>query len=285
MNAATERYSISLAEWLAPTIFMLCFAWLCWHLPAFSLDWFPPEKESLFDQLSAQFTRNDWTPWLGGLFGGFADIVDYIALIGLPISAAIGIAGVRPAPMEQGDWNLLDRFSIFLGRVTMIVIVALLFVMINEVFWRYIFNDGTLWANEASLWMGGFIFLFAGLYAMQQRSHIRIFILYDVLPRWAQRACDTISVVLIGIFAFAMVWGGYGEAAKQLARWETLGTAFDPPIPSTLNPTILIIVCLVFLQSLSNLIRDWNKEPETHTDEFDQDEIEAIKKTLDRRDD
>ncbi len=83
----------------------------------------------------------------------------------------------------------LDRLSVFIGRVTMMLIVLLVSVMLYEVVLRYVFERPTLWANELSLWMAGFVFLLAGLYAMQQRSHIRIFLLYDMMPRWLQRIC------------------------------------------------------------------------------------------------
>ena len=117
---------------------------------------------------------------------------------------------------------------------------------------------------------------------MQQRSHIRIFLLYDLLPRNLQRACDTISTFLIITFAFFLIYGGYGEAKAKFLRWETFGTIFDPPIPSTLKPLVLLVVSLVAIQSLLNLINDWNKEPEVHTaaDDIDKDEIERLKKSV-----
>ncbi len=46
--------------------------------------------------------------------------------------------------------------------------------------------------------------------------------------------------------------------------------------PGDVKPAILIIICLVAIQALSNLIADWNKAPEHHTpaDDIDEDEIE-----------
>ena len=170
----------------------------------------------------------------------------------------------------------------FIGRVTMLLIALLVGVMMYEVVLRYVFERPTLWANELSLWMAGFVFILAGFYAMQQRSHIRIFLLYDMMPRGFQKACDTVSTFLILLFAFFLVYGGYGEAKAKLLRWETFGTVFDPPIPATLKPLVLLVVCLVAAQALLNLINDWNKEPEIHTaaDDIDQDEVERLKKTV-----
>lgn len=268
----------TLIEWLVPLGFIACAGWLVWHIPAFILDWYPPDT-SQADNLRGLHGRNDVTPGMAGPFGGEADWIDYLSLIGIPIFLVLGVRTVRRAPMEFESTRSADRLSVFIGRVTMMLIVCLCGVMLYEVFVRYVLNAATLWANELSLWIAGFIFLTAGLYAMQQRSHIRIFLLYDVCPRWLQRVFDTISTVLIVLFAFFVVYGGYGEALDKFHRWETFGTAFDPPIPATLKPAVLIVICLVAIQSVVNLISDWNAEPVIHTaaDDIDEDELERLR--------
>jgi len=273
-----EKNSAGLVEWLVPLAFILCAGWVTWHLPAFILDFWPPDP-SQADNLRGLHHRNDVAPGLGGLFGGEADIIDYLALIGIPLFGFFGVRTVHRAPMEFADGSSLDRVSVFIGRVTMMIIVLLVSVMMYEVFMRYVIEAPTLWANELSLWFAGFVFLCAGLYAMQQRSHIRIFLLYDICPRWLQRLFDTISTGLIVLFALSLIYGGYGEAFDKLHRWETFGTAFDPPIPATIKPMILIVVALVAIQSVVNLITDWNAEPVVHTaaDEIDEDELEHLK--------
>jgi len=184
--------------------------------------------------------------------------------------------------MEIDEYPAIDRMAMFIGRVTMLLIAIVVCVMMYEVILRYVFERPTLWANEMSLWLAGFVFILAGFYAMQQRSHIRIYLLYDMFPRSMQRICDTVSTLLIVGFAFFLVYGGYGEAKAKMLRWETFGTAFDPPIPATLKPLVLIVVTLVAIQSVLNLIADWNKEPEIHSaaDDIDQDELERLKKSV-----
>ena len=105
-----------------------------------------------------------------------------------------------------------------------VAVGVLVLVMFYEVVSRYIFSAPTLWANELSWWIAAFIYLFAGLYAMQQRSHIRIYIIYDIMPRWMQKTSDVISVALIGVFVFALVWGGYNDAVRRMLRMETLSS-------------------------------------------------------------
>ncbi len=165
----------------------------------------------------------------------------------------------------------------------MIMIISMTCIMLYEVFLRYAIEAPTLWANELTLWIAGFVFLCSGLYAMQQRCHIRIFLLYDVVPRWMQRAFDIISAGLVVIFAFFMVYGSYKQVfVTKFYKWEMFGTAFDPPIPATLQPMVLIIIVLIAIQAVINVISDWNLEPTVHTsaDDIDEEELEAIKKTL-----
>lgn len=274
-----EQRSGSLVEWLVPLAFVFCAGWVVWHIPAFTLDFRPPQDPSQFDKLSALFKRNDVTPNLPGLFGGFADAVDWAALLLLPVVTVFGVMTVHRAPMEFESWRTADRLAVFIGRVTMMLIVCLSLVMLYEVFVRYVLNAATLWANELSLWIAGFIFLCSGLYAMQQRSHIRIFLLYDATPRWLQRTFDSISTLLIVAFAFFLIYGGYGEAFDKFYRWETFGTAFDPPIPATLKPMVLVVMTLVAIQAVVNLISDWNTEPVDHSvaDDIDEDELRRLR--------
>ena len=166
--------------------------------------------------------------------------------------------------IEHEITGWVDRLNFWFSRFSMWLVAVVIAVMSYEVIARYIFERPTIWANELSLWLAGMIYLFAGLYAMQQRSHIRIFILYDIAPRWLRKCFDVISTLCLIGFCAAVVWGGYGEAEAKLLRWETFGTAFDPPIPATMKPLVLLTVIVLAIQSVSNLIYDWNREPESH---------------------
>lgn len=202
-----------------------------------------------------------------------------LAITGTMLSAALYLSDTRGS-IEPQQAGFFDILSLVTSRIAMISIGLIVLVMFYEVVSRYAFEAPTLWANELSLWIAALVFLIAGQYAMQQRSHIRIYVIYDIMPRWMQKTADCISVGLIVGFTFALVWGGYNDAMTRMLRMETFGTAWDPPIPGILKPAILGIIVLVTIQSVSNLIADWDKEPEPHTDELDEQEIENIRRTL-----
>ena len=202
------------------------------------------------------------------------------AMLGVLIFASVWLSDFK-GDIEPERAGFFDILSLILSRAAMILIGLIVLVMFYEVISRYIFARPTLWANELSLWIAAFVFLLSGQYAMQQRSHIRIYVIYDVMPRWMQKTADVISVGLITGFFVALVWGGYNDALRRMLRMETFGTAWDPPIPGTVKPAILIIIGLVTLQAISNLIADWNKAPEHHSaDDIDEVEIENMRRAL-----
>ncbi|MDH5411597.1 MAG: TRAP transporter small permease [Alphaproteobacteria bacterium] len=173
--------------------------------------------------------------------------------------------------VEHERTGPVDLITWAFSRVAMWAPAFVVMIIFYEVVMRYVFVKPTLWVNEMSLWVAGGIYLTAGLYAMQQRSHIRIFLLYDMVPRWLQKTFDIISALCIWLFATAVIWGGYGEASAKLMRWERFGTAWDPPIPATIKPLILLTLVFLAIQTLSNLINDWNRMPEHHTPADDLD--------------
>jgi TRAP-type C4-dicarboxylate transport system permease small subunit len=166
--------------------------------------------------------------------------------------------------VEHPKTSWIDWISIAVSRVAMFIVAFIVAIMFYEVVMRYVFRKPTLWVNEMSLWTAGMVYLLAGLYVMQQRGHIRIFILYDMVSRNVQRLFDLLSTVFICLFSAAIVWGGSKEAWDKMMRWETFGTAWDPPIPATMKPLVLITVVLIAIQAVANLVADWGKDKQVH---------------------
>ena len=278
-----EQKPGNIKEWIFPFLFVFCAGWAIWHAPAYILDLWPhDDATSLTVQITEIHKRKDVTPNLPGLFG-VADIADWVALLALPFIFYLGVKSLVPAQMEFPHYSRIDKIAMFVGRIVMILIISMTSVMLYEVFVRYALEKPTLWANELTLWIGGFVFMLSGVYAMQQRSHIRIFILYDVMPRWMQHVCDVLWVALLWFFASCLVFGSYKQVfINKFYKWQTFGTAFDPPIPATIQPTILIVICLISIQATLNLVADWKRDPSEllEKDLVDQEELEALKKSV-----
>lgn len=177
---------------------------------------------------------------------------------------------------ERKGW--IDAVTWRISRVAMLLPAIIVVIMMLEVFMRYVLEKPTIWVNELSLWMGGWIYLTAGVYAMQQRSHIRITLLYDIVPRWLRKTFDVLSTSLIVCWGLATIYGASSEAWDALINWERFGTAWDPPIPAVSQPLILVVMTIVCLQAVSNLILDWNDDEDSAVDEDMLSEIDQVKK-------
>ena len=253
-----------------------------WHAPAYILDFIPPANPSLLDQMSELHERKDVAPGLSGLFGGTADLIDWAALVLMPIVFFIGVRTVRCAHMEYEHWRPIDRIALFVGRVTMLLIVSMTAVMLYEVFSSLRLRGADAVGERADAVDCGVRVPVLGVYAMQQRCHIRIFLLYDAVPRWMQHTFDVISVLMLVMFACFLIFGSFYQVfVVKFYKWEMFGTAFDPPIPATVQPMILIVISLIAVQAVINLISDWSLEPTVHkpADDIDEDELEAIKRS------
>jgi len=177
---------------------------------------------------------------------------------------------------KQRGW--VDAFTWRFSRIAMVLPGLIVIIMMYEVFMRYVLELPTNWVNEMSLWMGGWVYLLAGIYAMQQRSHIRITMLYDVVPRWLRKFFDVLSTVLIILWVAATIWGGFNEAWEALITWERFDSAWAPPIPAITQPLVLLITLIVGIQAVSNLIMDWNEEGDGMEVDEMQVEIEELKR-------
>ena len=168
---------------------------------------------------------------------------------------------------EHAQTGWVDAVTAKISRVAMWMSAVIVAIIFYEVVARYIFASPTLWAYELSWWLAGVLYLLSGLYVMQQRAHIRITLVYDMLPRPLRRACDVVALVVLVAFCLAVVWGGYGEALAKLMRWEGLGSAWNPPIPATIKPLILITLVLLAVQAASNLYFDWREDADDRPDD------------------
>lgn len=83
-----------------------------------------------------------------------------------------------------------------------IVLPAIGLVMITDVILRYIFNSPFIWSLEFGQWMLLFIFVAAVPECTRRHGHIRMELLYVVMPRWFR----TFVAFLYALIAGGLFW-------------------------------------------------------------------------------
>jgi TRAP-type mannitol/chloroaromatic compound transport system permease small subunit len=170
----------------------------------------------------------------------------------------------QTADDEPRRITIIDKITLYMSSMLMFVVFIIMMIMFYEVVMRYLFRAPTLWVEELSRWLGGVIFLLAGLYAMQQRAHIRVVILYDIVSRPVQRVLDLVATGCIVFFCYAAATGYAKNAMTKISTWELYGSAWNPPIPATMKPLIVIACTWMAVQTINNLIVDWSRPKELH---------------------
>ena len=123
-------------------------------------------------------------------------------------------------------------------------------------FLRYALNSPTIWAHETTVFLCGMAFVFGGLYCTSRNSHIRVVLIYDILPPGLRRIFDILisisCAIASGFFAYAAwhmvtraVWTPSGEI-----RLETTGSAWSPPTPALVKIFIFVTMVLLVVQFL-----------------------------------
>ena len=95
--------------------------------------------------------------------------------------------------MSPGDYLIATLFG-----ATLVVITA-------QIVWRYVFNDSLTWTEELARYLFVWITFVGAALAIRDRSHIRVALLVDRLPRKLRRWLDVAQLVLVALFLCLLV--------------------------------------------------------------------------------
>jgi TRAP-type C4-dicarboxylate transport system permease small subunit len=154
----------------------------------------------------------------------------------------------------RGALNLLDWISKALGVFAAALTVSIGFVIITEIFARFVFNYSFSFAWEYSAYAMG-VAMFCGMaFTLRTGGHIRVSLLASALSEKNARIADIVCT-LGGIFFSAFI----SFALCQLAWKSFLNSSTSPSVTATplIIPQGLIALGAVFLmlQFIARLIR------------------------------
>ena len=148
-----------------------------------------------------------------------------------------------------------DRISTGAGKAFAWLIVALMLLVVAEVFKRYALNAPTAWVFDASNMMYGTLFMMGGAYTLAQDGHVRGDFLYG---RFKPRTQASIDIVLYVVFFLpgiaALTWSGWSYFQDSLAIREQTFNA-DPLPVYPFKFMIPLAGALVLMQGVAEIIR------------------------------
>ena len=127
-------------------------------------------------------------------------------------------------------FNLIDMISGKIGDGLSILIIVIMFFTTIEVVLRYVFNSPTIWVWPLSRQIFGVYILFAGIYAMSKNAHIRIEIIYNLLPKRMKQIASILGMLSFISFMGVLIWQGAWMGQNSLSSGETAHGAFRIPL-------------------------------------------------------
>ena len=159
--------------------------------------------------------------------------------------------------------RLADALSEFAGRLSALLAIALVLLVFGLVAVRYLFDLGSVAAQEAMLWLHGALFLLALSYALKHGAHVRV----DVFSqRWSARTrawveCAGVLFFLLPLCVF-MLWISFDYVAASWAQHEGSNSGGLPGwfLVKTLIP---LSAALLLLQGIAEGLRAWARARDT----------------------
>lgn len=156
---------------------------------------------------------------------------------------------------SQSLLHTADSISTWVGKTVAWLIVALMLLVVIEVFKRYALNAPTAWVFDASNMMYGTLFMLGGAYTLSQDGHVRGDFFYGSAQPRTQAWLDVVLYIVFFIpGVIALTWAGWNYAADSWAIHEQTFNA-DPLPLYPFKSVIPFAGLIVLMQGLAEIFR------------------------------
>jgi len=151
--------------------------------------------------------------------------------------------------------HTVDRISTWIGKAFAWLIVALMLVVVAEVFKRYALNAPTAWIYDVNNMMYGTLFMLCGAYTLAHDGHVRGDFFYGSMKPRTQAWLDLVLYICFFLPGIgALTWAGWSYFGESLAMNEHTFNATPLPL-YPFKFVIPVAGAVVMLQGLAEIVR------------------------------
>lgn len=133
--------------------------------------------------------------------------------------------------------------------------LGLVLLVAGDVFARYLFNTGAVWAQELQWHLISPIALFGMSYALYSGEQVRVDVLYEHFPPRVQRIVEIVGgllIIALGVLLVILSWSWVG---MSYARGEGSPNPGGLPYRYALKALIPLGFALLALQGVAHVLR------------------------------
>jgi TRAP-type mannitol/chloroaromatic compound transport system permease small subunit len=168
------------------------------------------------------------------------------------------VAGRRDGPafnLNTKGTAVIDTINGWTGEFVAFWSIIAVFVYYYEVIARYVFNSPTNWAHKAMFLMFGMQYLIAGAYALREDAHVRVDVIFLLLPDRVKVVTDLVTSVFFFAFAVTLMVTGFIFMSDAIDVFEVSFTEWAIQY-WPVKITIVLGALLLLFQGISKLIKD-----------------------------
>ncbi|MCX7982744.1 MAG: TRAP transporter small permease subunit [Syntrophales bacterium] len=150
--------------------------------------------------------------------------------------------------------RIIDRVNEYVGKTVSFFLIVMLFIILYEIFVRYVFNSPTIWAHELSQMVFGVYVILLGGFLQVHDGHVNVELIYSRFSPRTRALVDLFTWLVFFAFAGVLTVKGGQIAWDSFKFRETEPTAFAPPI-YPVKMMIPVGAFLLFLQGLARYLR------------------------------
>jgi TRAP-type mannitol/chloroaromatic compound transport system permease small subunit len=150
--------------------------------------------------------------------------------------------------------RFISALSQKVGDYSSLVYLVVFGVTIYDVAARYFFNSPTVWGLELIIALAGIHYMIAGAHAIKNNAHVRIDVVYNLLPRRLRLCMDVLAYLRVLGFLLILVYYGYDQALPAVREGERSGAGWNSLAPTYMKVAIPLGAALMSLQTLVCLV-------------------------------
>ena len=157
--------------------------------------------------------------------------------------------------------HIIDLFNEKIGILTSYLVIPLILITFFVAFMRYALDFGSIAIQEITIYLHALIFTVGASYTLKNNMHVRIDIFYNKFSDNLKKNINLFGTIFFLLPSCILIFiTSFNYVISSIMLLESSKEAGGLPILYVLKSYILLMVFSLFLQGISEIIKNSRKE-------------------------
>ena len=157
--------------------------------------------------------------------------------------------------------HTIDLFNEKIGILTSYLAIPLILITFFVAFMRYALDFGSIAIQEITIYLHALIFIVGASYTLKNNMHVRIDIFYNKFSNNLKKNINLFGTIFFLLPSCVLIFTtSFNYVISSIMLLESSKEAGGLPILYVLKSYILLMVFSLFLQGISEIIKNSRKE-------------------------